>query len=68
MTSEFFQVLEFVLNSGYAFLTSFNLPGSNFTPLAALFFVSLFSISLRFLLSIFKRPVRIPSSPKKSSE
>lgn len=54
---DFFQAVAFLFNTGWIFMTSFNLPGVNFTPLAALFFVAFFVVVWKFLRSVVGRIV-----------
>lgn len=53
--SDFMLAAQFFFNSGWAFLTSFNLPGVNFTPLAALFFSAFFILVFRFIRNVVGR-------------
>lgn len=53
--NDFLLAAEFYLNTGWAFLTSFNLPGVNFTPLAALFFASFFVVIVKFIRNVVGR-------------
>lgn len=49
---DFLMAARFFFNTGWAFLTSFNLPGVNFTPLQALFGASFVVVSIKFLRSV----------------
>lgn len=68
--SEALMVAQFLINSGYAFLTSFNIPGTNFTPLLALFMSSFIILVIKFVRSLTKlNPSRsMPSSPPKFND
>lgn len=52
---DFFLAAQFLFNTGWAFMTSFNLPGVNFTPLAALFFVAFVAVTYKFLRNVVGR-------------
>ena len=52
---DFLLATRFFFNTGWAFLTSFNLPGVNFTPLEALFGASFVVVSIKFLRSVVGR-------------
>lgn len=41
--------------TGWTFLTAYNLPGVNFTPAAALFFAAFLPLSLKFIRSVIGR-------------
>lgn len=68
--SDALMVAQFIINSGYAFLTSFNIPGTSFTPLLALFLSSFLIVLIKFVRSLTKlNPSRtMPSSPPKSTD
>lgn len=53
--NDFLLATEFFFNTGWAFLTSFNLPGVNFTPLQALFGAACIIVSVKFLRSVIGR-------------
>lgn len=48
---DFFMAASWFFQTGWAFLTSFNLPGVNFTPAEALFMAAIVPIALRFIRS-----------------
>lgn len=50
--SDFLQGASWYFQTGWAFLTSFNLPGTNFTPAAALFMAAFVPIMIRFIRSM----------------
>lgn len=53
--NDFLQGAQFLFNTGWQFLTAFNLPGVNFTPLAALFFASFVAVVWKFIRSVVGR-------------
>ena len=53
--NDFFQAVAFLFNTAWVFLTSFNLPGVNFTPLAALFFAAFVPVVLKFVKTLIGR-------------
>lgn len=53
--NDFLLAAQFYLNTGWAFLTSFNLPGVNFTPLAALFFSAFFIMVWKMIRNVVGR-------------
>lgn len=53
--NDFMLAAQFYLNTGWAFLTSFNLPGVNFTPLAALFFAAFFAVIWKLIRNVVGR-------------
>lgn len=56
----------------WAFLTSFNIPGTNFTPFAALFFAAFLVLIVDFIRNIISRAAgsghgsKVSAPPKKS--
>lgn len=55
MSSDALEAISWYLQSGWYFLTGFNLPGTNFTPAAALFAVAFFSLLMKFIRSLIGR-------------
>lgn len=48
------EVVKFYLDLGYAAFTSFNFPGTNFTPLAALLMSAFVVVFIRFIKDLTK--------------
>ena len=55
MSSEALEAVSWYLQSGWYLLTGINLPGTNFTPAAALFAIAFFSLILKFIRSLIGR-------------
>ena len=51
----FIEIALFFFNTGWTFLTSFNLPGVNFTPFAAICFSAFFTVVLKFIKNLIGR-------------
>lgn len=71
---DFATAVKWYFDTAWAFLTSFNIPGTNFTPFAALFFGAFFVLIVGFIRSVVARASgsgsggRRASSPPKSGK
>lgn len=53
--NDFLLGAKFFMDTGWQMLTAYNIPGTNFTPLAALLFAALFVLILDLVNSIVAR-------------
>lgn len=53
MTNYAIEVLKVIFNAALSFLTAFNIPGTNVTPLGMLFFASLSLLAVRMIKLLF---------------
>lgn len=53
MNNAAIEVLKVIFNSALTFLTAFNIPGTNVTPLGLLFFASLALLAVRMVKLLF---------------
>lgn len=53
--SDFMIGAKFLMDTGWQMLTAFNIPGTNFTPLAALFFSAFMVLIINLIRSIIGR-------------
>lgn len=53
MNNAALEVLKVIFNSALTFLTAFNIPGTNVTPLGLLFFASLALLAVKMIRLLF---------------